>query len=314
MAHTNFTNRKLRAAAAALLLGAAGSAQAIVVNSSFGAAGALAYGSSFSSVVRINSSLGQCSGVLISATAVATAQHCTFGTNLFAIGFDQNGDGSLDATLNNSGKWEFDGTNILLDGTDIAVLLLNSALPAWATPMRLFDGNLAGQQVVTSGWGRRGVGVTQFANGVERWAADNTVDAVGGAYFSDGSTEFGSSNIINTDFDDGTAASNTLDFLASSAAMLPREGTTAGGDSGGPLMLQIGSEYFATGVLAGGTLGNSAHGDISWWTGLAPYRTQLESFGAVFYRSSGVPEPAGWALVVAALGGVATRRRKLKLA
>ena len=61
-------------------------AQAIVVNSTFGAAGALAFGSGFSSVVQVTNGGSVCSGAVISATAILTAQHCTFGAGAGSLG------------------------------------------------------------------------------------------------------------------------------------------------------------------------------------------------------------------------------------
>jgi hypothetical protein len=293
-------------------------ASAIVVNSTFGAAGAIAYGSGFSSVVQIvMDDSFVCTGSVISATAILTAKHCTFG---FAapdidVRFDQNGDGVFDSILASESKFEFNaGFNNLLDGSDVAILTLTAGLmPAWATPMDLWDGNPLDAAVTMVGYGRNGVGSTAGGGIGVRWAADNVVDAVGQA---PGSGSPGSTaNIISTDFDDGTAASNTLGALGSSATPLAREGTTAGGDSGGPLLVNLGGTYAISGVLSGGTTSNSRFGDISWWTGISMYRTQIESFGGRFIGGSvgHVPEPGSLGLALAALigvGVVAGMRRK----
>ena len=283
---------------ALLSLAALQPAQAIVVNSAFGAAGALAFGSGFSSVVQVTNGGSVCSGAVISATAILTAQHCTFGAGAGALGvrFDQNGDGLFDQTNAVASKFEFDATNDLLDGTDMAILTIGSALPAWATPFELFAGDPFAELVTMVGFGQRGVEtVGAFSPLGVRWAAENIVDAVGAAPFGGG----GTANIISTDFDDGTLLANTLSSLGSSTTPLAREGTTAGGDSGGPLLINRGGNFLIGGVLSGGTRNDSGFGDVSWWTGIAIYRTQIESFGGQFYtaaNSQAVPEPASWAL------------------
>ena len=288
-------------------------AQAIVVNSTFGAVGALAFGSGFSSVVQVTNGGSVCSGAVISATAILTAQHCTFGAGAGALGvrFDQNGDGVFDQTNSVASKFELDATNVLLDGTDMAILTIGGLLPGWATPFELYAGDPFAELVTMVGFGRRGVESVSGASplGV-RWAAENIVDAVGTAPFGGG----GTANIISTDFDNGTPGANTLASLGSSATPLAREGTTAGGDSGGALLISRGGSYLIGGVLSGGTRGDSGYGDVSWWTGISMYRTQIESFGGRFYTAptgSGIPEPGSFALALLALvsaGVVGVRR------
>ena len=68
----------------------------------------------------------------------------------------------------------------------------------------------------------------------------------------------------------------------SSPTPIEFEATTAPGDSGGPVMVQIGAEWVVAGVLSGGTTFNSVYGDISWWTGTAVFRSQIESEGGEF--------------------------------
>ena len=53
-------------------------------------------------------------------------------------------------------------------------------------------------------------------------------------------------------------------------------------------MVQINGEWVVAGVLSGGTTSNSTYGDISWWTGTAIYRSQIEARGGIFYED----EPA----------------------
>ena len=99
-----------------------------------------------------------------------------------------------------------------------------------------------------------------------------------------------------------------------SATSLAREGTTALGDGGGPLLISRGGSYLIGGVLGGGSRGDSGYGDVSWWTGISTYRTEIERFGGVFYTAptnNGVPEPGSRALALLALvvvGSIGARR------
>ena len=258
----------------------------IVINDGFGAAGAQAYGAdnTFRSVAAIGSNgFLACTGTLISPRLVITARHCnltvgdvvSFGDNISASVFTT----TVSSVFLPAGPG-FDST----DGGDVALLRLRSQVPAnVATPMRLLDETtgLVGRNAGFAGFGFQGLGSTGhfFGNSGRRWAGDNTIDA----YLSV-PTDFGF-NLILTDFDNGTAGANTLP--ESSAAPLPREATTANGDSGGPLLVEVNDEPVIAGVLTGGTTQNSPFGDISAWTGIAIFRAQIEALGGEF-----VTEPA----------------------
>ena len=56
----------------------------------------------------------------------------------------------------------------------------------------------------------------------------------------------GGSNIISTDFDNGSNSNNTIG--GSSPTPVEFEATTAGGDSGGPVLVQLGGEWVIAGV------------------------------------------------------------------
>jgi hypothetical protein len=130
----------------------------------------------------------------------------------------------------------------------------------------------------------------------------------------DAIVQFTPDTLIFTDFDDPSGTSNSLAGFGapSSPDMLPTEGTTAPGDSGGPLLFWREDEWVIGGVLSGGT-SDSTYGDISYWNGLAApeTRTLLAGFGAVYLAEPAViPLPAtGW-LLLAGVAALAVRRRR----
>jgi V8-like Glu-specific endopeptidase len=303
-------HRSLALAAAAVLLAQAPAAHAIVINDTAGAAGAIALGTPHTAVVELYIGGGLCSGAVVSATQVITAEHCTTGSapaNI-SVRFHQNNDAVPEAAIGVTSIVEMNPTNNLLDGTDLALLTLAGGLPAWVTPLQFFIGDMVGWVASMVGFGLNGIGSTGAVSyDGRRRAAENIVDSYGQA-FSGGNIP-GTTNIINTDFDDGSPAANTLSPLGSAAFMLTNEGTTAGGDSGGPLLI---NGYIA-GILAGGSSANSGYGDVSWWTGLRS--TSAQAFlntncpSCVSTDSFTVPEPASAALFASALALITLRRR-----
>lgn len=306
--------------AALIALAVLSPAHAIVVNSSFGAANAAALGSNldFGNVVEIRiGGSGICTGTLISASTILTAKHCTQGLpGDIAIFFDRNGNGILDAGVDQTNAIssifrapDAPSNPNLVDGTDLALLTLIGLVPSWTNSLfqKLWDGSLLGSLVTMVGYGAQGVdALVSNAAGISRWAAQNTVDKVGAAGFD---LPF-SANIISTDFDNPLGEGfpplgfgNTLGAspLNSSPVALLAEGTTAGGDSGGPLFVNLNGEWLVAGLLSGGSNDLSDFGDISWWTAVGNYRTEIEAHGGVFYRSTvenTVPEPGSLALVM----------------
>ena len=140
------------------------------------------------------------------------------------------------------------------------------------------------------GFGYAGVGSSGAGGGGgTRRAIENVIDGYGAALYAPGNPG-SSGNIFNTDFDSGSAGHNTLSGLGSSAVPLPNEGTTAGGDSGGPLI--VNGEI--VGVLSGGSTANSVYGDISWWTGTISYASfiQTNAPGAIFGMIPPVDTPS----------------------
>lgn len=282
----------------------------IVARDDVGSAGSAAFAADamFNGVVALGWTGGQyCSGVLVSPTTVLSARHCgpllgeyvRFGTSFGSPTLQVD----IQSVFFPAGG---DSNSPLLDGGDLAIVTLAQAVPASvALPFMLSDEtfSLLGSTVVTMGYGRSGVG----SSGATSWdglrrGGTNVLDFYGAA---PGTSFFNSNsaNIFSTDFDNPNGSSNTLGWLGSSAGATAFEATTASRDSGGPLLGQFGSEWVVLGVLAGGTTSNSVYGDISWWTGVAPYRAQIEAAGGVFITA--IPEPGTYALMALGLGMLA---------
>ena len=281
----------------------------IVIRNDIGLTGSASFGANaaFSGVAAISG----CTAVLIAPTTVLSARHC-FPTVGGAVRFGTNSASPTFSSSIQSVLFPGGGTpnSPLLNGGDVAILTLTSAVPAnVATPYALTDATteLVGFSVVTVGFGRAGVGSTgtSGSNTIRR-GGTNVLDTYGAPVNT--TTSFTGTNIFSTDFDNPAGTSNTLGWLGSDATATDFEATTAGGDSGGPLLFDNGGVWTLMGVLSGGTTNNSVYGDISWWTGVAPFRTQIEAAGGVFI--SVVPEPSTYAFMLLGLGLVCVRLRR----
>jgi hypothetical protein len=164
---------------------------------------------------------------------------------------------------------------------DIALATLDTPaarIPTWAllfsplpTPTSIDPVRGTGYHVNITGYGRSGNGTAGATQGVDfrRRAAENMLGAL--ASLDDrneflfgpaapGTPPLGQ-NLYNLDFDDprrGTAGANQFDINIHRDDALAREGTTAGGDSGGPLILDAANNTLSTknlqiGVLSGGS-------------------------------------------------------------
>ena len=157
---------------------------------------------------------------------------------------------------------------------DIAVASLDTPaanVPTWAVlfsqlPAVPITANGTGYHVAIDGYGNNGTATTGSTGGIDfrRRIAENTL----GALASLGDFEqflFGPGGTSNTtnpqnlywiDFDDplrGTAGASAFDFNAWRDNAQPNEGTTASGDSGGPLILdRTYAKSVILGVLSGG--------------------------------------------------------------
>jgi len=266
----------------------------IVINNTIGAQGSRDYAAPFDAVI----SVGGCTGTLIAPNLVISARHCGIGAGTL-IRFGDNSN-SPDFTITVQSSILPDGNGSLLDGGDVSIHILNGTVPAnIAEPMRLIDETdaLEGMVAATLGYGYNGLGSSGhgFSADGRRWGGENIIDAYGSPANASGS------NIISTDFDNGTSGANTIP--SSSSAPLEFEATTAPGDSGGPVLVQFGGEWVISGVLSGGTTSTSVYGDISWWTGTAIYRDEIESAGGQFVTGLEILFPDGLPDLISSIGG-----------
>ena len=296
----------------------AGSASAITINDDLGAEGAAALGAPFLNVVRLDFSDGTgpfCTGSLIAPLAILTARHCMDGLTAgdISVAFTE-GTGEIILTRPVAEIVSLDDSDDFL-GNDITVLSLREAVTNVA-PFRLLANPMVGEIARMVGFGNQGLGsvgaVLDYVG--SRWAAENVVDAI---------VQFAPDTAIFSDFDDPLGRSNLagatdLGFLeipgglVSSPEMLEAEGTTAPGDSGGPLLFWRDGAWVIGGVLSGGSGDFSVYGDISFWSGVgAPEsRALLTAFGAVYDPDPAViPLPASGWLLLAGVGALALRRR-----
>ena len=268
----------------------------IVINDDIGPALSRSFAAPFDAIVQVDFG---CTGTLIADNVVLSARHCGVGAgDTIIFGDNANGGGIFSATVQSS--FLPDGNGNLLDGGDVAILTLTAAVPAnIATPMRLIDETeaLEGMVCTTVGYGFNGVGSSGHGNTADgqRWGGQNIIDVYGSPASANGS------NIISTDFDDGTFAANQIP--GSSRNSLQFEATTSPGDSGSPALVQIGDEWLIAGVLSGGTTSNSTYGDISWWTGTADFRAAIEARGGEFAGSIEIGLPSGIPDLISPAGG-----------
>ena len=248
----------------------------MVINDAIGPNGSRNYAAQFEEIPLVDFC---CTGILVADNLVLSARHC----GLVSGGDVRFGEDSNNPTFVTSIQSVSlpDGFGSFLDGGDVAILRLASSVPASvATPMRLTtqQDELVGQVAAMAGYGYNGVGSQGhgFSADERRWGGENIIDSYGAPEGNSGS------NVISTDFDDGSNGANQIP--GSSATPIQFEATTAPGDSGGPVMININGEWVVAGVLSGGTTQFSTYGDVSWWTGTAEFESEIAAEGGVFIR------------------------------
>lgn len=152
---------------------------------------------------------------------------------------------------------------------DVAMATLDtpaSDVPTWtmlfsalSAPSAISETSGTGYHVTITGYGRTGSGTTGSSAGIDfrRKTAENFLGLLGSLddidAFLFGAPGGYTQNLYHTDFDDPTRE-NPFDFNLFKDDALPNEGSTAGGDSGGPLILdQAFNERTIIGVLSGGS-------------------------------------------------------------
>ncbi|NVD44206.1 autotransporter domain-containing protein [Qipengyuania atrilutea] len=247
-----------------------------------------------------NGSVGLCTGTLINPRTVLFAAHCvnsrpeeaygadTGGTPI-GFGFEQNARPGAISWINNGfntveSRSFYNSNYIWYDErslefgfleADIALATLDTPafdVPTWAMLFTPLDDQ---EHVTISGYG--GAGTNALGNqGIDfrRRSAENFVSFLGSLDDYDeglfGSRSGLEQNLYWTSFTDPEGIYDTtqlrLDFgvFGTDDVSLPREGTTAGGDSGGPLILDEKYDLdLVLGVLSGGgsIFGAAAFGD-----------------------------------------------------
>lgn len=157
---------------------------------------------------------------------------------------------------------------------DVAIASLDTParnIPTWAIllsaltpPSQISAANGTGYHVTITGYGANGIGTTGATGAIdyrrrvaENWLGGLTSINVRDTLLFGGFSVNRPQNLYWIDFDDprrGTAQATPFDFNVFRDNPLPNEGTTSGGNSGGPLILdRTFAQQIVIGVLSGGS-------------------------------------------------------------
>jgi hypothetical protein len=200
--------------------------------------------------VRLNNGLW-CSGTLVAPDKVLTAAHCTQGRSPNSLSFRHGANVALPTHSRQVSNVSVSPNYTGSERSDLSVLTLSIPIND-VDPLPISLQNPAGMVATMLGYGYHGNGLTfNFASDNRKRAAQNLINVA-------------TSTTVRTDFDHPNGSTST--YAPSTAEAL--EGTTAGGDSGGPLTVDFGQGEVIVGVLHGGFNNfniDSRYGDISIW-------------------------------------------------
>ena len=245
---------------AAVTLAGGTNAHAISIRHDVPASEYFALANQFTATGRLDEGGGAlCSASLVAPNKVLTAAHCVDGIRgpidnradidlssaFFKVGSDVgNPDAVRNVTSVAVNNWNGSANG------DMAILTLASPINNIA-PMQISSLDPSGMVGTMIGYGYHGTGANfNYGDDDLRRGAQNVIDVTGGTN--------------ETDFDHPNRSTNST----GSATPLRLEGTTASGDSGGPLIADFGFGPAIVGVLNGGfnPFGQeSEYGDISIW-------------------------------------------------
>ncbi len=188
---------------------------------------------------------------------------------------------------------------------DVALATLDThagGIPTWTL---LFSPLTEETHGIINGYGGRGFGGDGVNLGIDfrRRVAENMISTLSSIddrnnFLFGPDDPFLPQNLYQTDFDDpdGEAAFDpgvgNFDFDIYDGAALPREGSTAGGDSGGPLIAdEAFDQSVIVGVLSGGSsyfgpASSNAYGSISFYQPLFMFWDQIVANNSYVYASN----------------------------